>query len=261
MTPVTRRVSSCTVEVSPVAGRPRPCRLKGVRKLALTVFLIVASLATGAGAELLLLRLTRKSKPILVPRESVAVQPVAPMQARPVMTSPHFGYPFLPPGMERQTIFYRSPDGNIQVTQKYCPTVADIPDDTCAIIAGVPQCAPGAVETDDLDIICQQKTSLRLCTFSPSFKKKMAKRYGVEPGTRVEIANRVPLTLGGSNAVENLWPEASDFRETDRVEQLHRDVCAGTISLEAARNVVLNSGKPIAADAPPRKSMQAGLGR
>jgi hypothetical protein len=233
--------------------------VEGVRKVALTIFLIVASLATGAGAELLLLRLTRKSKPI--PHASVAVQPVTPMRARPVMTSHHFGYPVMPPGMEHQTFFFRSPDGNIRVTEKYCPTVADIPDDPCAIIAGVPQCAPGAVETDDLVIICQEKTSLRRCTFSPSFKNKMAKRYGVEPGTKVEIVNRVPLTLGGSNAIENLWPEGLDIRGTDRVEQLHRDVCAGTISLEAARNVVLNSGKPIAADAPPRKSMQAGLGR
>ncbi len=221
-------------------------------------FLIGASLA--AGVALLLLRMVRKSRSIQGPH-AAAVQPVAPMQARPVMTSQHFGYPTMPPGMEHQTFFYRSPNGNIRVTEKYCPTVADIPDDTCTIIAGVPQCAPGAVETDDLDIICHQKTEIRRCTFSPSFKKRMAKRYGFKAGTKVEIVNRVPLTLGGSNAVENLWPEASDFRETDRVEQLHRDVCAGTISLEAARDLILSSSKPVARDTPTRKPMQAGLGK
>jgi hypothetical protein len=59
-------------------------------------------------------------------------------------------------------------------------------------------------------------------------------------GSSLEIDHIVPLELGGSNAVANLFPERADagpgFHAKDRLEnRLHQLVCAGTMSLGVAR--------------------------
>lgn len=159
-----------------------------------------------------------------------------------------FGYPVLPVGMEHKTLFTTTPE--IFVVQKACPSIKDIPaKGACKILAGVPQCAPGDTETDDLDVICHQPTSMRRCTFSKEFKKKLMDAYGVK--AMGEADHRIPLELGGSNAVANIWPQGLNFKAKDRVEgELHRAVCAGKISLAAARTLILNSWEQVA-KAPP----------
>jgi hypothetical protein len=62
-------------------------------------------------------------------------------------------------------------------------------------------------------------------------------------GTKVEIDHLVSLELGGSNDLKNLWPEPylpkPGAREKDVVEDtLHRQVCAGTISLATAQHEI-----------------------
>jgi hypothetical protein len=54
------------------------------------------------------------------------------------------------------------------------------------------------------------------------------------------VDHLIPLELGGSNSIRNLFPEAAlprpGFHEKDRLEnRLHRKVCAGTISLTSAQ--------------------------
>lgn len=169
-----------------------------------------------------------------------------------------FGYPFLPKGMEHQTLFFVSP--NVMVTQKFCPKTEDVPaPKSCKVIAGVPQCAPGATETDDLQIICLQKTSVRRCNFSKSFKRALMDAYSLK--VMGEADHRIPLELGGSNDIKNVWPQGLNFKTKDRVEgELHRAVCSnchdkdhcapGKLSLEAARTLILNSWEQVA-KAPP----------
>ena len=67
--------------------------------------------------------------------------------------------------------------------------------------------------------------------------------YGMQPrlyGRTIELDHIVPLELGGSNAVANLFPEpgsgAASYHVKDRLEdRLHTLVCTGRMSLAAAR--------------------------
>lgn len=68
------------------------------------------------------------------------------------------------------------------------------------------------------------------------------------PISTVELDHLVPLELGGSNDVSNLWPEPSDLpgqryhNTKDTVENtLNRAVCAGTVSLGSAQNAIANN--------------------
>ena len=70
-------------------------------------------------------------------------------------------------------------------------------------------------------------------------------KYGIEqhsPG-QYEVDHLIPLELGGSNDIANLWPEAaspkSGFHEKDQVENyLHDQVCSGAISLKDAQTQI-----------------------
>jgi hypothetical protein len=123
-----------------------------------------------------------------------------------------------------------------------CPPLDSVPPpSSCSISdAGVPSCAPGAVDTDDLAIICGQHTSERRCTFDASFRRRLLAAYGVTSAG--ELDHRISLELGGSNDVTNIWPEpAEEFRLKDEVENaLHRAVCKHELSLDAARKIVLD---------------------
>lgn len=66
--------------------------------------------------------------------------------------------------------------------------------------------------------------------------------YGMAPllyGRTIEIDHIVPLELGGSNVIANLFPEpgsgAASFHVKDALEnRLHALVCAGQMGLRAA---------------------------
>jgi hypothetical protein len=75
-----------------------------------------------------------------------------------------------------------------------------------------------------------------------SVKRAVWIRYGYDkpPPGEWEIDHFVPLTIGGSNSILNLWPEPGagrwNFHVKDRLEfRLHMEVCGGTISLAAAQ--------------------------
>jgi hypothetical protein len=56
-----------------------------------------------------------------------------------------------------------------------------------------------------------------------------------------ELDHLIPLELGGSNAVDNLWPEPHprSFVVDAEENRLHDDVCAGQVSLGAAQRQIL----------------------
>jgi hypothetical protein len=68
-------------------------------------------------------------------------------------------------------------------------------------------------------------------------------RYGLPRGSRrgYVIDHLVPLELGGTNAIANLWPQtsAAAHRKDRDEDRLHAEVCAGAISLAAARAEML----------------------
>lgn len=68
-----------------------------------------------------------------------------------------------------------------------------------------------------------------------------------------EIDHLIPLELGGSNSVLNLWPQAASYPKLfapgyaakDRLENaLHALVCARRLSLEAAQRRILAAYRP-----------------
>jgi hypothetical protein len=64
-----------------------------------------------------------------------------------------------------------------------------------------------------------------------------------EKGKCCEVDHLIPLELGGSNRLKNLWPEPYDTewsaKVKDRLEnRLHAMVCAGDIELSAAQKAI-----------------------
>jgi hypothetical protein len=61
-----------------------------------------------------------------------------------------------------------------------------------------------------------------------------------------EVDHLIPLELGGSNNIQNLWPEPDDPRpaaaEKDQLEnELHRLVCSGAITLAGAQRCIASN--------------------
>ena len=106
-------------------------------------------------------------------------------------------------------------------------------------------CSPGAFYSKlTKAVICSpsfRTSSIRHVPESEKFH--VEQEYGLAPGhygQTLEIDHVVPLELGGSNDVANLFPEQANaqpgYRVKDKLEnRLHRMVCAGAITLRAAQ--------------------------
>jgi hypothetical protein len=99
-----------------------------------------------------------------------------------------------------------------------------------------------AVTTDQ---VCTPGYSKTVRHVPQSVKKEVYAEYGIAshlPG-QYEIDHFIPLELGGSNDISNLWPEPATpqpgFHEKDQVENyLHGQVCSGTTSLSNAQQAI-----------------------
>jgi len=103
-------------------------------------------------------------------------------------------------------------------------------------------CTPGGVQTTDLRIICGSSTRGRR-RVPRELRRRVFADYGLsprQPPGAYEIDHLVPLELGGSNALANLWPEAAPaFHDKDRVEStLHARVCSGAMTAEDAQRAI-----------------------
>lgn len=108
------------------------------------------------------------------------------------------------------------------------------------------RCSPGAFYARlTRAVVCGRGFHTSAVRNVPQSEKFSVEReYGLTPayyGTSLEIDQIVPLELGGSNAIANLFPERATARPgyhaKDRLEnKLHQLVCAGTMSLAAARS-------------------------
>ena len=109
-----------------------------------------------------------------------------------------------------------------------------------------PACTPGAVMPLSVDEVCNTSTKGRRNVTS-AMKKKVYAAYGVprpQPSGAYEVDHFVPLELGGSNDLANLWPEPASptpgFHQKDCVEDyLHAQVCTDhTMSLSEAQQAI-----------------------
>ena len=110
-----------------------------------------------------------------------------------------------------------------------------------------PACTPGAVfASAGTSTICVSGYTRTVRNVSVKTKQIIYRAYGIDypqPTGTYEADHLIPLELGGSNDIANLFPEAQDprpgFREKDLVENyLHDQVCAGNISLSAAQEQI-----------------------
>ena len=108
-----------------------------------------------------------------------------------------------------------------------------------------PSCTPGAVATASLETICHTSTRSRR-QVSRELRRAAFAEYGLsphQPPGSYEVDHLIPLELGGSNELANLWPEsAPGFHDKDQVEdELHRRVCSGRMTLEAAQREIASN--------------------
>jgi hypothetical protein len=119
----------------------------------------------------------------------------------------------------------------------------------CQINGSFPDhsCTPGAIFSDaGTSTICVSGYTKIVRNVSTSLKKKVYAEYGIsypQPTGSYEADHLIPLELGGSNDIANLFPEAGDpkpgFKEKDLVENyLHNEVCAGNIPLDIAQKEI-----------------------
>jgi hypothetical protein len=108
------------------------------------------------------------------------------------------------------------------------------------------RCTPGAVlpnATTAEICVAGYSTSVRNVPYRE--KRAVYAEYRITRHTRgqYEVDHLISLELGGSNVIANLWPETArpvpGFHQKDAVENyLHDQVCAGTMTLAAARRII-----------------------
>src|SRR5260221_295053 len=116
------------------------------------------------------------------------------------------------------------------------PTASRTAHARCVATRGLPDahCTPGAVFSGvSSQKICVAGYTRNVRNVPASEKAQVFAEYGVTshaPG-QYEVDHLIPLELGGSNALANLWPEADSpvpgFHQKDALENyLHDQVCS-----------------------------------
>lgn len=100
---------------------------------------------------------------------------------------------------------------------------------------------PGAIRTTDAHSVCTTRTST-IRNVPESEKRAVFKEYGIiDVPHAFEVDHLVSLELGGSNDIQNLWPQSYKTQPwnahvKDRLEnRLHKLVCDGSMTLQAAQ--------------------------
>jgi len=147
--------------------------------------------------------------------------------------------------------------GNAQAASKREGATRDQPfgartkDRGCLVQDALPDraCTPGAVLPDvTAEQVCQAGYGATVRNVPASLSREVYHEYGiVEPTSGPdEVDHLVPIELGASNDIANLWPEVAEPRpglhEKDQLEKyLHDQVCTGATSLlEAQRAIATN---------------------
>jgi hypothetical protein len=109
-----------------------------------------------------------------------------------------------------------------------------------------PRLTPGDTLAVDSIQLCVPGYSRSVRNVPPELKAAVYTEYGIldhRPGD-YEIDHLIPLSLGGSNDIKNLWPESTrtapwnSFVKDQLEEKLHELVCAGRLDLPTAQREI-----------------------
>jgi hypothetical protein len=109
------------------------------------------------------------------------------------------------------------------------------------------QLTPGAIDPNaTVQKLCSPGYTDYIRDVRRDVRRAVFQEYGLSyppPVGAYEVDHFIPLELGGSNDIRNLWPEPRDpqpgFHEKDRVENyLHREVCTGKTTLTQAQDKI-----------------------
>jgi hypothetical protein len=141
----------------------------------------------------------------------------------------------------------QTPSTNAGAQSQYI-TVPPAKTAGCVAVNGLPDsgCTPGAIMPATTKAqICVSGYSSTVRHVPSSVKNAVYAEYGIAShlAGEYEVDHLISLELGGSNDIANLWPEAANptpgFHQKDAFEnQLHAEVCAGTISLDEAQREI-----------------------
>ncbi len=115
-----------------------------------------------------------------------------------------------------------------------------------ALLAILPDArlTPGAIRSVTRADVCTPGAATQARRVSATTRQAAFKRYGIAPSSSLyELDHLIPLELGGSNTLANLWPQAyagsPNAHDKDRAEnKLHALVCKGTITLAEAQQAI-----------------------
>lgn len=122
----------------------------------------------------------------------------------------------------------------------------------CVSHDGLPDgaCTPGSVFPDaTMEKICVPGYTKTVRHVSAATKRAVEASYGFShlPADQEEIDHLIPLELGGSNEIANLWPEAATgygYKQKDTVEhRLHLRVCSHLEPLAKAQQAIASNWK------------------
>lgn len=112
-----------------------------------------------------------------------------------------------------------------------------------------PKLTPGDILTQDAQVVCKAGYSQTVRHTSRALKMKVRIKYGIKQAdsSQYVLDHLISLEIGGADSVNNLWPQDKiEARRKDFSENwLHRQVCAGRMSLKTAQYRVIHNWQEI----------------
>lgn len=131
-----------------------------------------------------------------------------------------------------------------------------------------PECTPGSVFEDaSKEEICVSGYSKKARNVSEKTRKKVFAMYGIDyPVTfgSYELDHLIPLSLGGSNEISNLWPKSAEpfpgfFEKNVTGNYLREEICAGRVALSIAQEQIAKNWFLIYQNIDPKKAEELKL--